>query len=59
MKPHKWEPVKSSRGTWGYHVYKCAACGADTHIGLDIDYEAKVCKGKPKSKRPTARDGAE
>jgi hypothetical protein len=35
----KWEPLESSKGFWGYHIYKCQVCGKETHIGLDIDYE--------------------
>lgn len=48
MKPHKWEPIKESKGFWGYHMYKCKKCGKDTHIGLDIDYGAPECPGTPK-----------
>lgn len=46
MKPHEWVPVEESKGVYGYHMYKCRNCGKDTHIGLDIDYEAPECTGK-------------
>lgn len=45
LRKHKWEPIKESKGRYGYHMYKCSNCGKDTHIGLDIDYEAKECPG--------------
>jgi hypothetical protein len=49
LKSHEWEPIEESKGTWGYHMYKCKNCDETTHIGLDIDYEAKECTGKPKA----------
>ncbi len=48
LKPHDWQPIKESWGTWGYHRYKCRHCKKETHIGLDIDYEAKECACKKK-----------
>lgn len=50
---HKWVPILESKGAWGYHRHKCLNCGADTHIGLDIDYDAPECKGKPKNQNET------
>ena len=35
----RWVPVESSKGAWGYNMYKCEVCGKETHIGLDIDYK--------------------
>lgn len=44
LKPHEWEPIKESKGVYGYHQYKCKNCPKTTHIGLDIDYAAPLCK---------------
>lgn len=46
LRPHEWAPIKESKGTWGYHRYRCVNCEKETHIGLDVDYEAKECLGK-------------
>lgn len=46
LKPHRW--AGKTKGSYGWHVYICEACGKETHIGLDIDYEAPVCEGKTK-----------
>ena len=45
LKPHKWDPIKESKGVYGYHEYICLNCDKTTHIGLDIDYEAPECPG--------------
>lgn len=44
---HLWTPIKESKSVYGYHMYKCGVCGKETHIGLDIDYEAVECPGDP------------
>ena len=41
--PHIWDPIKESKGAYGIHMYRCVACDKETHIGLDIDYEAEEC----------------
>lgn len=46
LSKHDWEPLKESKGVWGYHVYRCKRCGEETHIGLDRDYEALECPKK-------------
>jgi hypothetical protein len=56
MKKHRWEPIEESKGFWGYHMYKCNVCGKNTHIGLDIDYEALECPGKPKKVKKTRKE---
>lgn len=53
LKKHNWTPVEESKGTWGYHRYVCKHCKKETHIGLDIDYEAVECKGKNKKNENT------